>query len=90
MCIYSRNLRYYVLTSIVSIYDVSSYPTYEKSVLTRKFTTYDRNYEIVTFHQSYEKCLHRMFSRYPIVLVSTRYDVFTRSYAFTTFRDIHP
>ena len=32
-----------------SIYDVSSYPTYEKLPVTKKFTTYDRTYEIVTF-----------------------------------------
>ena len=53
--IYYRKLIYHALTRIVSICDVSSYPTYEKSPLTRNFTTYDRTYEIATLHQNYEK-----------------------------------
>ena len=31
-----------------------------------------------------------MFSRFPIFLVTIRYDAFARSYALTMFRDIHP
>ena len=77
---------YKSLTSIITIYNASSYPTYQKSSLMRKFKTYDRTYKIVTFHQSYKKCLHLMFLRFLIFLVTTRYDAFTRSYEFDVSR----
>ena len=88
--IYYRKLSYDALTSIISIYNVSRYPTYQKSPLMRKLKTYDQTYKIVRFHQSYKKCLHCMFSRFLFFLVTTRYDAFTRSYEFMTFLDTHP